>query len=943
MLFRSNPPAGFVALAPAAGSPDDEGAPDRASANEADDTDPSDRTVATSTDPTNGGTGAGGGGSSGGGSSSTGGTGGGVSSGGGGSGSGSTGGGDTAGPLVFADASLRGANPFGAVQGQDYAIAGNERISSQDQGEFALTLAQTQDDHSRRGRYPGLTAARVFAGGERQATTELTGERRPAEPSATRPLVYSEVINVIGGSAPGGFVLAPLGTNADVPRFLSETQFEDEFGVGSASYGAFFYDAGDLTRSGQISVKPPDTFQLFGEFFNEDTLEFEQDLRINFRNRNGGDIIAQLEYGFETGSIFSDGIDLSTDLPRNNDHFLIIETATESQSDPGRLGASFLFANGGVDDDALDTSRREDVFLITPGLFELATATPGDIPAIGNYVPPSEFTPFDETRAFLRPATAGIGASPDRSVRLVDTGLRVLGTPALSVAPDGTYGASNDVRTVAVHADFGFAARSDDAADRAELPLKTERSTISLTLGEVSYSISEGYQPTEELRRQFLEDFRQFLNFRKFVPKDVVLTARTIGTSQGFESSAGSVAMTSDLFTTAFGGGNPNFQESGGETINGRAGFFVLDNYDPVAEPALGINDAGAAVARARYAEGGEERPSNEPPGAGQRFALQRLAFGVDSIVRAPTDDDVRLAGFAAGLGEAPAGDQVRVEPLRTAEYDVGESRMPGFLVEREPSSHRLTVTANLVPLRRPADATTVTLGGTDPDVFGASAYLDADRFAARSPRNVGMPDNPRADGDDLAMVSADLLAEGAATANAETQALLAAMSGEPDYKWGFFFGDAEVGSARVHTHLGTWVAGRFTDPDVLDAWADEPGKIPGGGTATYSGPAIGNVADRGAMYTATGTYTNAWDFAAREGATELAFDGATMRGTTANPAGTAAVRGRLGGEGTARRAEIRGAFVGGDANALPSAQIGSFAVSDGEGYTAAGTFAGKR
>jgi hypothetical protein len=154
--------------------------------------------------------------------------------------------------------------------------------------------------------------------------------------------------------------------------------------------------------------------------------------------------------------------------------------------------------------------------------------------------------------------------------------------------------------------------------------------------------------------------------------------------------------------------------------------------------------------------------------------------------------------------------------------------------------------------------------------------------------------------------------------------------------QWGFLLGDT-AGTRGVdleHLHMGTWVAGRPAD------------QLPTTGSATYSGHAIGNVANGGALYTAVGSYDNTWNFAQRAGTVNMNFDGAQYNGTTqltsgANFQGTMAATARTGG--------VVGNFVqalgGSPVGEPPPALAGRFVVQEtaGNPYRASGTFGAQR
>jgi trimeric autotransporter adhesin len=126
-------------------------------------------------------------------------------------------------------------------------------------------------------------------------------------------------------------------------------------------------------------------------------------------------------------------------------------------------------------------------------------------------------------------------------------------------------------------------------------------------------------------------------------------------------------------------------------------------------------------------------------------------------------------------------------------------------------------------------------------------------------------------------------------------------------------------------SYINTWVAGQ---PTVT---------MPTSGTGTYSGAAIGTVANAGAAYLAAGGFTNTYNFANSTGTIAINnFDGRNFRGSVAGSGNLYA--GNLSGSNLSGTAA--GMFYG--PNAAETG--GSFAVRAGSGpsYIASGIFAGK-
>jgi hypothetical protein len=213
-----------------------------------------------------------------------------------------------------------------------------------------------------------------------------------------------------------------------------------------------------------------------------------------------------------------------------------------------------------------------------------------------------------------------------------------------------------------------------------------------------------------------------------------------------------------------------------------------------------------------------------------------------------------------------------------------------------------------------------MTLGGPD----NPSAMIDDNRFAAAN--------------GSVAMVNANVLRDGFGNLPAS----LNLPNGQPipSYQylqWGFLLGDT-AGKAGVdleHLHMGTWIAGRPADPLQL----------PATGSATYSGHAIGNVANGGALYTAVGSYENNWDFAKRAGTANMNFDSAQYSGTTQLIGGTAVFQGTMTAAGAPRLGSQIGSFVQAPGDQA-AAMAGRFVIWENPGtpiYRASGTFGAQR
>jgi len=149
--------------------------------------------------------------------------------------------------------------------------------------------------------------------------------------------------------------------------------------------------------------------------------------------------------------------------------------------------------------------------------------------------------------------------------------------------------------------------------------------------------------------------------------------------------------------------------------------------------------------------------------------------------------------------------------------------------------------------------------------------------------------------------------------------------------RWGFFTFDIQgVGQPRTRGHINTWVAGDLPNPLAL----------PAGGTATYTGHAVGTVNNGGAIYIAGGKYMQAWNFATNTGAAVINnFDGQTVGFNSLSAANRRDFSGGVSTVGFT--GGLAGSFVQGGGS--PAAEVmGRFAFGNA-GYAAAGTFAARQ
>ena len=292
-----------------------------------------------------------------------------------------------------------------------------------------------------------------------------------------------------------------------------------------------------------------------------------------------------------------------------------LEQVFDVELDPNRT-ESFIFAAGDVDS-APDPERRLDTFYLSPGLDGLNED--GELADGTNIVP--------AIRAFLRNATAFRDEDGTGGLPLGDSGLMIIGAPAGSVASTGT-----DEQSGLLHADIGVDGAGAD-----------QRSTVSVTIGHVQYDAG-------------------------LSGEEVVLEGRTVGSTQNSGNTASTLAG-GDFFNTAAGGGrrvDTNGDGAADATVDGRATYFVIENFDP--------DDVDR--------QGGRERPLGDGASDGE-FAFLRLATGRSSVATDTLPSEGGgSTGFAAGMLEQEAIDgSIQVTPATS-----------GFTMSLDPETNRMAV-----------------------------------------------------------------------------------------------------------------------------------------------------------------------------------------------------------------------------------------------------------
>ena len=483
-------------------------------------------------------------------------------------------------------------------------------------------------------------------------------------------------------------------------------------------------------------------------------------------------------------------------------------------------------------------------------------------------------------RAFMRPDTL-LSIAP---AALLSSDLLVLNAPYTATVPTGSR---------ALH--YDFAAAGNGAA---------QSSTISVTLGSLAYDAASN-------NAQF--------------------SGRTVGSTARAGASRYSGSVESALFSTAAGGGNPNLAGTG------RAGYLVLENYDPVSAPT-----------------GGTERTIENATASTTNYALLRFGQvlpGGSAAAPARTTS-AGLTGYVGGIAE--------VTTTAGATATVGLQELTANNLQLATDAAAGSVTASFTTQLGSAGtaATAVTLGGAN----RLSAYTGVKEYAAMT---AGAPTIGAAITDagapNAAIVSGAPLVASATQGwtsdlTAATRGQLGAgTTGYRHLQWGFFFGDVAVaGGQQAHAHLTSWVAGTA-------AAANAP--LPTG-SADYTGHVFANVSNGDQLYTAAGSYANHWDFANRSGTGTMSFDNGTYSLSTRmlglrrdagvlTSTSTTQFEGLISAEGTSGYiGALNGGFAASagaaptDALAQRAAVMGQFSLGTtrgGNAYRAVGTFGAER
>lgn len=549
------------------------------------------------------------------------------------------------------------------------------------------------------------------------------------------------------------------------------------------------------------------------------------------------------------------------------------------------------------------------------------------------------FLPADAWLDLLPPAEADMRDITDSGLLVVNPAAPMVDISGLdTVTPDSVVPGGADSRLL--HADFGL--RQLDGR---------QVSSISATIGEVDFRLYAEEQLRGVTREALIESAEapgdpetgappppaEYLN----LSVDAVLSARTIGSSNDGTGRASTLAF-SDWTSTSAGGGNPHIDtDFSGGADPGRLGFFVLQNAGSTIDDV--VSDERVSFESGRFAPVG-----SDPERPDQEFGALRLGIATTDNTRELTTTDRRdgrfadpggrgLIGYAQGFVESENGTAPQVGLAPLARIADGPN-----LAIAVPDADANTISGALAV---PGRAAPIAFGGTG-EIYGRP--VDLGTFV--DDLTWGMLSNE--DGTQMAMISAEPVARelrgqfetsGGGEVPIPARDPVGKLGGGIDEayeyaQWGFFFGDVvDTEGARRHVHLGTFAAGEAIDRSVLATAS---------GTATYAGHAIGNVYDRGAVYTSVGTFSDTFDFDTRTGTPQMDFDRRSYSGSSSLNLADGVYSGSV--AGGDRTGALNGRFVGGMRDGQPNALVGGFEIqnnsaSPDSAYRAVGTFAGEK
>jgi hypothetical protein len=227
----------------------------------------------------------------------------------------------------------------------------------------------------------------------------------------------------------------------------------------------------------------------------------------------------------------------------------------------------------------------------------------------------------------------------------------------------------------------------------------------------------------------------------------------------------------------------------------------------------------------------------------------------------------------------------------------------------------------------------------------GRGAFMDSDHFAARDSRSSSTGERLAEVNGSQVLAGSHALLVSAKTVRAENQAAFAGVNFcRCEYtRWGFWSSDT-IRNAVTNTesserlrdigHLGTWVAGRPTDPAL----------IPTKGSATFTGHVVASIKSSGREYVAAGNFSNEVNFATGVGAVRVSgLDGRTYAGSVDHLRGSGYFVGSLDSSSAGNPVmDVIGQFYDGPAGRAHE-MGGGVRINGGPSYIGAGTFAAAR
>lgn len=351
-------------------------------------------------------------------------------------------------------------------------------------------------------------------------------------------------------------------------------------------------------------------------------------------------------------------------------------------------------------------------------------------------------------------------------------------------------------------------------------------------------------------------------------------------------------------------------------------------NYSPIAAQVTqnGYSSTGVPVPQTAFYFPGGGVPGTE-------YTYSQTATGLPTPSGLGTNHpEVVLSGYGAGLMRTFS---------RNSNASIGPSfQFLGGLGIQLRSDDRFSaqlVGASLGPTGTPGEVDTAHLqfGYQGPGTIGSrGVYIDYDNFAGRESRTSALV--PLSTVNDQAVSGHRSLFVTAKTVN-PGPSFPGVNFCQCEYtRWGFWSSetnrDVSGDVLQDILHLGTWVAGRPTDPI----------QMPVTGSATYTGHVIASIKASGNEYVAAGNMGTAVNFDTRIGSVNISnLDGRNYAGDIAISSN--AFGGTLNGTGLGGPTmDVIGQFYDGPLG--PAREIGgSVLINGGGAYQGAGTFAGAR